>query len=232
MELKNKIVLVTGSSQGIGKAIALEFAKMGARVIITYNANKQKAEENLEKCKKFSECLLVHLDITSEDSIIECVKKIIDKFGAIDILINNAGIISWKSLIEQSSKEIDLQIDTNLRGLIKMTKITLPYLLKQNEAIIINVSSGAGKRGTANITLYCATKFGVRGFTESLSQEVPKNVKIYSLNPGKTATKMTDFIGNSPENIANLIVEVVKENIKIKSGEDIDLWRYLQDDHS
>ena len=99
MELKNKVVLITGSSIGIGKETALAFAKEGSKIVITYNTNKKEAEKTLKECKKPTECLLFHLDVTKTDSIKKVVKNTIDKFDAIDILITNAGVIVWKNFI-------------------------------------------------------------------------------------------------------------------------------------
>lgn len=227
MELKEKVVLVTGSSQGIGKETALLFAKHGSHVVITYNTNKKKAEEVFNECKKLSECFLIQLDVTDEKSIKNSVDSIIDKFGAIDILVNNTGVISWKSFLEQSEKEIDLQIDTNLKGLIKMTKAVLPFMKGQNSGMIINISSGAGKQGFSGLTTYCGTKFGVRGFTQALSKELPSGIKIISVNPGMTATQMTNFQGIQPKRVAEVVLKTATEEIKADSLGDVNVWKYV-----
>ena len=118
MELKNKVVLVTGSSQGIGAETALLFAKEGANVVVTYNSNRKKAENIFKECKKCKDAFLVKLNVDDEKSIKECVEKVVDKFGTIDILVNNAGVLVWKNLMEHSNKDIDFQINTNLVGLM------------------------------------------------------------------------------------------------------------------
>jgi len=239
MDLKDKVVLVTGSSQGIGKETVLLFAKEGANVIVTYNSSKKKAEEVFEKCDKLKKSLLIHLDVTDEKSIKECVEKTIDKFGAIDILINNSGFLVWKNLLEQSSKEIENQVNTNVVGLIKMTKAVLPYMKGQVNAgtkdsakvfgqaktvgMIINVASRVGKMGVAELSPYCATKFAVRGFTQALKGELPSEIKIFSVNPGLTATRMTNFQGINPSKVAEVILKSAKEEIKPDSLGDIDV---------
>ena len=228
MNLKDKIVLITGSSQGIGKETAIQFAKERAKVIIIYNTNKKKGEETLKECKKLTDCLIIQLNITDLNSIKDCVEKVIDKFGAIDILINNAGVVVWKNFAEQSEKEIENQIDTNLTGLIKMTRAVLPYMKGQNEGIIINISSMAGKEAYEEITVYCATKFGVRVFTQSLAKELPKGIRVYCINPGMTATQMTNYQGMPPKKVAEVIVKIAKEVLGKKSGEDIDVENYLK----
>lgn len=226
MELKNKVVLITGSSIGIGKETALAFAKEGSKIIITYNTNKKEAEKTLKECKKLTECSLFHLDVTKTDSIKNVVKNVIDKFGSIDILINNAGVIVFKNFMEQNEKEVENQININLIGLMNMTKIAIPYM-KEDERIIINISSDAGKVGYGEIVPYCASKFGVRGFTKALALELPDNIKTYVVNPGLTATQMTNFQGIHPKKVADIIVDTAKENLNKKSGDDIDIEDYL-----
>ena len=229
MKLKDKVVLVTGSSQGIGKETALLFAKEGAHVVVTYHFNEKKGEQVFKECNKLKKSLLVRLDVTDEKSIKKCVEEIIDKFGAIDILVNNSGVLVWKNILEQSNKEIDFQIDTNLKGLIKMTKAVLPFMKGQNSGTIINIASIAGKR--ANISQeyapYCATKFGVRGFTQALSNELPSGIKIFSVNPSMTATQMTNFKGTPPKKVAEIIVKTATEEIKADSNLDVDVENYL-----
>ncbi len=150
------------------------------------------------------------------------MKTIVKKFSKINVLINNAGVVFWKELLEQEDEEIENQIRTNLEGLIKVTKYCLPYV----KEMIINISSGAGKTGHATLTTYCATKFGVRGFTQALAREL-KEIKVYSVNPGRTKTRMTDFSGDSPEKVAEIIFNTALGNYKIPSGGDVDVWDLL-----
>jgi len=227
MELKNKVVLITGSSQGIGKAAALGFAKEGANVVITYNSNKKKGEEVLKECKKLGECFLIKLDVTDESSMKNCVESVVDKFGAIDILVNNAGVLSNKDFVEQNIKEIESQINTNFIGLIKVTKTVLPYLQGQDNGMIINIASVCGKEVYNGLTTYCATKFAVRGFTQALALELPEKIKVYAVNPGLTSTQMTGFHGIKPEKVGKIIVNTAKEKYKIQSGGDVDVLRYV-----
>lgn len=227
MELKDKVVLITGSSEGIGAETAKLFAQEGSNLVITYLKNKEKAKEVFEECNKFREAMLIKLDIRDEKSIKKCVESVIDNFGAIDVLVNNAGVAIWKNFVEQSFEEIDSQIDINLKGLIKMTKVVLPYMQAQEESLIINISSGAGKTGFSELTTYCGTKFGVRGFTQALSTELPKKIKIYSVNPGMTSTKMTNYTGVETKKVAKIILNSGKEFYKKSSGDDVDVWKYL-----
>jgi len=142
-KLKDKVVVITGSSIGIGRETAYKFSKEGSKVIITYYKDKKEAIKTGEKCKKLgaSDVLVINLNVMDKKSIKDVVAKIVKKFGKISILVNNAGILSWKNLDKQSENEIEYQIRTNLEGLIKMTKACLSY----TEDIIINLASVAGK---------------------------------------------------------------------------------------
>lgn len=137
-------------------------------------------------------------------------------------MVNNAGIVVWKLFKDQNYEEIKEQIRTNLEGLIKVTKECLPHI----KEAIINLSSGAGLEGYETLTTYCATKFGVRGFTQALAQELP-NLKIYSINPGVTATRMNDFKGQPPIEVAKIILNAIKGKYKIDSGGDVNVWEVM-----
>ncbi len=227
MELRDKVVLVTGSSEGIGREAAKQFAQKKAKIIVTYNTEKKEGEKVLKECKKYSEAILLHLDVRSDESIKETVKEVIDKYRRIDVLVNNAGVILWKNLLEQSFQEIDEQIDVNLKGLIKVTRAFLPHFLKQKEGLIINISSGAGKQGFSELTTYCGTKFGVRGFTQALEEELPHGLRIYCVNPGMTATKMTNYVGTDPRKVAEVIIKTAEEKLDKDTGDDVDVWEYI-----
>ena len=230
MYLKDKVILVTGSSEGIGKATAIALAKQKAKVIVTYNKSKKQGQETLKECKKYSDCILIQLDVTNESSIKKCVEEVIEKFGAIHILVNNSGIYIEKRFIEQNNKEIRNQIEVNLIGLMNITKTVLPYMQGQNLGIVINIASMTGKRiKWPEMAPYAASKFGVRGFTKGLAKEYEDtNIKLYSINPGMTATRMSNFEGIHPSKVADIIVKVAEERLNKKSGEDIDIEKHVQ----
>ncbi len=223
-ELKDRTVLITGSSNGIGRYTAYAFAREGSRIVITYRNDKEGAEHTYAECLRLGmkEGVVTHLDLTDDRTIRECVQKVVERFGYVDILINNAGVASRKPLADQTFEEIENQIRTNLEGLIKFTRELLPYI---REAII-NVGSGAGKVGFENLTVYCATKFGLRGFTQALAREV-KNLRVYAVNPGMTATRMTDYQGVHPEKVAQVILNTAKGLYNKPSGSDVDVWEYV-----
>ncbi|MBI2136187.1 SDR family oxidoreductase [Candidatus Woesearchaeota archaeon] len=223
--LANKTVLVTGSSIGIGKETAFLFAKEKCKVIITYYKDKEEASLVLKKCIDAGspEAYALKLNVMDNASIMKLVKTAVGKFKKIDILVNNAGHCCTKELNTQTFEDTEAQIRTNLEGLIKITKAFLPYI---NE-MIINIGSGAGKKGYKDLTTYCATKFGVRGFTQALAEEFPA-LKIYCVNPGRTATRMTNFKGRPCEQVAAVIVNASKGIYPISQDHDIDVWDVLK----
>jgi len=223
--LKNNVVLITGSSAGIGRETAIAFAKEGCRLVITYNKEKDEAITTAKKCELLGspDTLVVNLNVMDDKSVREAVRSVISKFGTIDILVNNAGVIAWKPFREQIKDEIESQLRTNLEGLIKMTKECLPHI----KDAIINLASGAGIDAYETLTVYCATKFGVRGFTQALALE-EKNLHIYAVNPGMTATRMTNFQGMPPERVAEVVVNAAKGKYKVKSGGDVNVWEVIK----
>lgn len=221
MDLKNKSVIITGASSGIGEQTAYAFAKEGCKLAITYNKGKVAGERAAKRCKELgaSDVLTINLDVTNDKSIHDCIKAVVKRFGAIDVLVNNAGVAVWKPLSEQTFKDIENQIRTNLEGLIKMVREVLPHM-----KMVINIASGAGKSGYGDLSTYCATKFGVRGFSQSLAQE---GVKVYVVNPGMTATRMTNFRGVPAEKVAQVVVNTAKGKYKTEPGGDVDVWEVL-----
>lgn len=227
MDLEDAVVLITGSSSGIGKETAIRFSEEGSKVVVTYNRGKERGKEVLEKCKEISEAMLVRLDVAYRDSIRNAVDKIIDEFGQLDILINNAGISISDSLEELTFEDIEKQLEVNLKGLIETTKIALPHLKKGDEGLIINIASGLGKSGSSEVSIYCATKFGVRGFTQSITKELSPEIGVYVVNPGMTATPMTDYKGEDPKNVAEVIMKTAQEKLGKSPGEDIDVYKQI-----
>jgi len=211
---------LTGASLGIGAVTAKMLAREGCVLALTYCKDKRQGEMILSECRELTDAELFHLDISSEKSIKKCVKDVIKKFKKIDILINNAGVIVWKPFTKQSWKEVEWQISVNLFGTMRMTKECLPYVKKT----IVNVASRAGQRGYATLAPYCASKFGIRGFSQSLADEIKQ--KVIVINPTVTATRMTDFSGMPPKNVANVIVNALKGKYNVKSGGDINVWDY------
>ena len=229
--LEDKVVLVTGASSGIGKATAIKLAAEGAKLAITYFGGKEeadKADETAKLCRESGspEVLVLELDVRDYKSIKNVVNNTVGNFEKIDILINNAGIIKWAIFSEQTIDSIENQIRINLEGVIKMTYECLPHI----KEMIVNIASGAGIRPHPTAAVYCATKYGVRGFTQTLGLEYP-NLKIYAVNPDRAATQMTNFDGRSPEVIADIILRTAEGEFKVENGGDVNVWEILHSEH-
>ena len=223
--MKNKVVLITGSSNGIGRETAFKFAAEKAKVVVTYCNDKAGGQKAERKCRELgaSETLLIKLDLKVNKSILNAVDKVVKTFGKIDVLINNAGVAVWKPLKKQGLADIENQIRTNLEGLIKMTGTCLPYV----KGMIINIASGAGQTGFADLAPYCATKFGVRGFTQALALEISRPM-IFAVNPDMTKTRMTGFQGRPAEQVAQVVLNTAKGKYRKTSGSDINVWDFYK----
>jgi len=221
--MKDSVVLITGASNGIGREIAFAFAAEKAKVVVTYCRGRRSGQNTEKRCRQLgaSETLLIPLDLRDNKSMATAVDSVVGKFGRIDILVNNAGVVVWKPLKEQNLTDIEDQIRTNLEGLIKMTRICLPHV----QDMIINIASGAGQTAFADLAPYCAAKFGVRGFTQALAQEISR-LKIYAVNPDMTKTRMTGFQGRPPEEVARIVLHTAKGRYRKRSVSDINVWDY------
>ena len=194
---------------------------------MTYFKGKAAGEEVLKECLKHGEAALYRLDVCDDSSVRLLVKSVADRFSCLDILINVAGVLAEKPLIEQSAEETASQVGVNLLGLINTTRSFLPLLHRQKEAVIVNIASGLAKEVLPDLTVYCATKWGVRGFTRALALELPDRMRVYCVNPGLTATRMTGYQGADPADVAKIIVRTASEKLRKKSGDDVDVWRYI-----
>ena len=222
--MKGQIVFITGSSSGIGRETAYRFAKAGAKLILSYYRGKTRGEAVEKRCRKLgaADTLLLHLDVTESASIAEATRKVKRKYGAIDFLINNAGVGVFIPFRQQTVRAIERQIRTNLEGLIKMTRACLPVVRKG----IVNVASAAGQEAYEEMSVYCGTKFGVRGFTQSLALEYP-HLKICCVNPDETATRLSGYQGRPPGEVAEVIFRVVSEQVKCRGGKDVNVWEVI-----
>src|SRR3989344_4294932 len=216
--------LITGAAGGIGREIARELAKKGYRLALAYRSNKRAAARLARACARLGapEAFIVHCDIRNERSIRRAARETVRRFGRISVLINNAGVNVMKPLRRQTFREIDAQLDINLGGCMKLTKMLLPHI----DGTIVNIASRAGKIATPSMTAYCATKFGVRGFTQSLALECPK-LHVLSVNPDRVATRMVGFRGRPPRDVARIVADVLDGKRTAASGADIDLWKVL-----
>ena len=191
MEIKGKNAIVTGGSRGIGRVIALELAKRGANVGINYVTNETKARETLTEIERFGvKGILLKGDVSRIEEVKNFVKKFVDEFKRIDILINNAGILSKNiNFLDVSEEEWDKIIDVNLKGTFLVTKEALPFMPDGGK--IINMSSIAGKMGGTVGAHYAASKAGVIGFTFALGSELAKRrITVNAIAPGPVDTEL------------------------------------------
>ena len=235
-----RTALVTGSTRGIGKETTLLLLKKGLNVIISSRSQDSVdnvIEEILDKSPSKKENILgLKCDVSKHSEVKTLVDVSVKRFGRIDVLVNNAGIVYFKCLLDTTEEEWDKTIDTNLKGVFLFTKEVLPYMIENKSGVIINVSSGAGKYGFPNLSAYCASKFGVIGLTESVAKEVTdNNVKIMAICPGGVDTQMIKDIFKvgynasnrnlmKPEEVANKIYDMIFNQNGYYNGQSVEFY--------
>ena len=205
---ERKVALVTGATRGIGKAIALELADNGYDIVLNYrNANDELKQTQKEIEEKNVNCFLVYGDISKFEDCENIAKQAMEEFGRIDVLVNNAGITRDGLIMRMKKEDFESVIDTNLTGTFNMTRNVVPFMIKQKNGRIINLSSVVGITGNAGQTNYSASKAGVIGFTKSLAKEVAsRNILVNAIAPGFIETDMTKVLSdNVKEAILNQI---------------------------
>ena len=193
---ERKVVFVTGGSRGIGKAIALKYAQNGYNVVINYVSDKTNVEELKKKFEELKvECLIEKADVSKSEEVEQIVKKTIEKFKKIDVLINNAGITRDGLLMRMKEEDFDKVIEINLKGTFLVTKSVIPYMLKKRDGKIINLASVVGVTGNAGQCNYSASKAGIIGFTKSIAKELAsRNIRANAIAPGFIDTDMTQSL--------------------------------------
>lgn len=211
--MENKVVVITGGSRGIGKAIAEKFAENGYNLVINYVSDSTNVEEILKEIKKENniEILFIKTDVTDFNACEDMVKQAINKFGKIDVLVNNAGITKDGLLMRMKEEDFDKVINVNLKGTFNITKNVIPYMMKQKSGKIVNISSVVGVAGNAGQCNYAASKAGIIGFTKSLAKEVAsRNILVNAIAPGFIKTDMTDVLSDTVKETINTQIPLRK----------------------
>src|SRR5436309_916034 len=201
--LSGSVCLITGASAGIGKACALALAKEGASLVLTAR-RKHRLDELVEAIQSAGgRAVEVVGDVREEETAQRAVMTAKEKFGAVHILINNAGMGNYKQLIDTSAEEYDEMMDTNVRSTFLFTRHTVPLMIEQRSGTILMISSMAGIYGFAGEAVYCATKFAQVGFAQALDKELhPHGIKVGVICPGGVKTEFALGKGRTPEGVA------------------------------
>ena len=202
MEELSRIVLITGSSRGIGRAIALRLADQGHKIAINYNSHKEDAEEVLKEInKRGSSGMIVKANVSKLEEVQEMIKQVENSLGPVEILYNNAGIISDSLLMRMKPEDFDKVIDTNLKGTFYCTKLCINNMIKNRWGRVINISSVVGIRGNIGQSNYSASKAGIHSFTKSVAKEVAtRNITVNVIAPGYISTATTDVLSDKVKN--------------------------------
>ncbi len=235
-KLENKTALVTGSARGIGKAIAYRLGTEGAKVVISdvlFDLASATAEEF--RSAGF-EALAVRADVTKSDDVALLVEETVTRFGALDIVVNNAGITRDTLLLRMSEADWDLVLNINLKGAFLMTQAAAKVMIKQRSGRIINISSVVGRMGNAGQANYASSKAGLLGLTKSAAKELAsRGITVNAVAPGYIATEMTEklsdaakeaFLNNiplkrpgTPDDIAGVVAFLASEDAAYLTGQ-------------
>jgi len=237
MEELSRVVLITGASRGIGRAIALRLAEQGHRIAVNYNSHKEDAEKVLEEINKLgSTGIIVKANVSVLDEVQEMIKTVENSLGNIEILYNNAGIISDSLLMRMKPEDFDKVIDTNLKGTFYCTKLCINNMIKNRWGRVINISSVVGIRGNIGQSNYSASKAGIHSFTKSVAKEVAtRNITVNVIAPGYVSTATTNVLSEKvkkevmswipmqrfgePEEIAPIAAFLSREEARYITGE-------------
>jgi 3-oxoacyl-[acyl-carrier protein] reductase len=235
--LENKVALITGGSRGIGKGIVEVFAQQGAHVAFTFNSSAEAANALAKELSKDGvQVRAYQSDAAQYDQAEALVSKVLEDFGSVDILINNAGITKDNLLMRITEEDFDRVIEVNLKSVFNMTKAIQRTMLKQRHGSIINMSSIVGVQGNAGQTNYAASKAGIIGFSKSVALELgSRNIRCNVIAPGFIETEMTQKLdeatvqswrdgiplkrGGSPEDIANTCLYLASDLSSYVTGQ-------------
>ena len=194
--IKEKVVIITGASSGIGKATALALSKAGAKVAIGARRTDRLEQLENEIKQKGGEVFSQKLDVTKKDECTTFVENVLKKWGSVDILINNAGLMPLSFIKNLKTDEWDQMIDVNIKGVLHCTAAVIPHMTEKKSGHIVNISSVAGRIVFPAGSVYCATKHAITAFSEGLRQELsPRSkIRVTCIEPGVVATELTNTI--------------------------------------
>ena len=237
IDLSGKVALVTGASRGIGAVVAARLAEAGARVGVNYHASSDAATVVVDSIKKAGgEAFLVGGDVSQEDKAEGVIKNLVEHFGGIDILINNAGINKDQLLIRMKPEDFDSVMNVNLRGAFLCTRYAMTHLIRKRSGRVINMSSVVGLSGNPGQANYAAAKAGLVGLTKAVAREVAsRNVTVNALAPGYITTAMVDELSEetqakileripmgrfgTPEDVAEAVVFLCSDGASYITGQ-------------
>ncbi|MBE8951526.1 MAG: 3-oxoacyl-[acyl-carrier-protein] reductase [Quinella sp. 1Q7] len=235
--LAGKVAFVTGASRGIGRAIALRLAFDGAKVALNFASNSSKAESVRNEIESAGgTAMLVQGDVSNFETVNSLVKQVVDAWGRLDILINNAGITRDNLLLKMSEDDFDRVIATNLKGVFNCTKAVTRLMMKQRGGRIVNMSSVVGLKGNISQANYAAAKAGIIGFTKTAARELAsRGVTVNAVAPGLINTDMTAALSEkvkevmlqeipagrmgTPEDVANAVAFLVSDQAAYITGQ-------------
>lgn len=222
---KNKVVVITGAGSGMGRAYALAFAKEGAKLALNdFNQKSLEETKAILTSKNYKDVYIQAFNVADKNAMHSFAESVKDFFGNAHIIINNAGIEGkCKPVFDMTIEDIDSIMQVNFYGVVNGTLAFLPQLVENNEGAIVNVSSIFGLVGIPNFSDYCASKFAVRGFTESLMAELHESpITVHCVHPGGIKTNITHinenqkfddkYLSTSPDDIANYLVKAIQRN--------------------
>jgi len=237
MDLTNKIAIVTGGATGIGRAISLKLASLGATVIVNYNSSSKEAENLVTEIKALGkDAYYVQANVANFSEAEKLINFAVEKFNRLDILVNNAGVTADTLILRMKEEEFDRVINVNLKGTWNCSKHAAKVMAKQRDGKIVNIASVVGLIGNIGQTNYAASKAGIIGLTKSLARELAKrNVNCNVVAPGFIETKMTEVLPEEikqeylkniplerlgkPEDIANLVAFLVSDLASYITGQ-------------
>jgi len=215
--IENQIAVVTGAGRGIGRAIAIELGRLGAQVIL---AARSRTELEETAGKIGARASVIPTDVRKKEELHRLFDQVFTTIGPVDILVNAAGLGIFAPVVDFKDEDFETVMETNLRGIFLTSRFVLPSMIERNRGHIINIASIAGKVGSANRAVYCASKFGVVGFTESLAEEVRQyGIRVAVICPGSTNTGFSSSEGAAktrermlqPEDVAHAVRMLVTQ---------------------